>query len=89
MTYGTLNKPSRSGGIGRRAGLKIRRGNTRAGSTPAFGTKKKRLLTSVRRRFFIFTVTLYSGLTQALNIETTHPDFQIQYSGPAYQMRHT
>lgn len=37
-TIAKYSAPRRSGGIGRRAGLKIRRGNTRAGSTPAFGT---------------------------------------------------
>ena len=30
----------RNGGIGRRSGLKIRRRQKRAGSTPAFGTRK-------------------------------------------------
>ena len=37
-TRNLIRRPG--GGIGRRAGLKHQWGNTRAGSTPALGTKK-------------------------------------------------
>ncbi len=44
FSFGIINKPSNddrispSGGIGRRTGLKILRGNTRTGSIPVSGT---------------------------------------------------
>ncbi len=38
--YDITRKTRRSGGIGRRNGLKIRRWQQRAGSSPAFGTKR-------------------------------------------------
>ena len=41
MIKSFLFTTSRSGGIGRRAGLKILCRQLRAGSSPAFGTKKK------------------------------------------------
>ena len=49
---------SPDGGIGRRAGLKHQWGNTRAGSTPALGTrlKAKSLAKKICKRFFILPV---------------------------------
>ena len=47
---------SPDGGIGRRVGLKHQWGNTRAGSTPALGTKQiaRRCISVIYNVFFVF-----------------------------------
>ena len=50
---GTLKKPCRCDGIGRRSGLKIHRQRWRAGSTPASGTKQ-----GTRHRLYALLVFL-------------------------------
>ena len=46
----------RSGGIGRRTWLKIKRSSLRAGSSPAFGTRKIKASRSLREAYFFSQV---------------------------------
>ena len=67
-----LNKFCRSGETGRRTGLKIQRWQHRAGSTPAFGTKQKKV-TFVGYYFFIY-FTLFRFLGGPLRVGLSVPD---------------
>lgn len=59
LTFAPAMPKSPDGGIGRRTGFKIQRGNTCAGSTPAPGTETEKVFKL--SPFFCFCIFLGGG----------------------------